>query len=124
MKFENLSWDSNFFKFKVCSITGTVNSVADLAKAETYIAENKCRLTYLNLNQAINDEVLKHARLEIKLVDKKITYSKTISNEIEINPIIISVNEGFRDNHLLNIAYESGIYSRFKVDEKIETNIE
>lgn len=119
MKLEHLSWDSDFFKFKVALITGIVNSTETLSNVEDLILENKCKLTYLNLEHEISEDILKHARLNILLVDKKVTFSKTLIETTNIDPIIISVDKGFRDDHLLELAYESGMYSRFKVDEKI-----
>ncbi|REG91504.1 GNAT family N-acetyltransferase [Algoriphagus antarcticus] len=57
----------------------------------------------------------------IQLVDTKVTYSKAISNPIETSSDIRTYT-GEMNEQLLKLAFESGVYSRFKSDTRLRQN--
>ena len=57
----------------------------------------------------------------IQLVDTKITYRKMISKSIETSSDIVAYR-GELNEFLLTLAYDSGVYSRYKVDPRLTQN--
>lgn len=110
MEIINLDWDTNFFGFKVGKIV-LQNNLID----ESLLVNNDYKLLYLFSNVALSDELVK--KYNLFLADEKIdlitsisglTFNKTPNeNLVELTKL---------DENLLDLAYQSGHYSRFKVD--------
>jgi dTDP-4-amino-4,6-dideoxy-D-galactose acyltransferase len=110
MEIINLDWDTNFFGFKVGKIV-LQNNLID----ESLLVNNDYKLLYLFSNVALSDELIK--KYNLFLADEKIdlitpisglTFNKTPNeNLVELTKL---------DENLLDLAYQSGHYSRFKVD--------
>lgn len=113
--FETLPWDSNFFQFPVARIKDDVDIISD-EKVFQNLFENNIRLAYYS---SFKELVIPENNLyEIKLVDKKVTYSKEIIDQ-PANERILSYEKDYPEEKLISLAIESGIYSRFNVDNKI-----
>jgi len=104
---EYLEWDSIFFGVDVY-----INKCENLVKAN----EIKLRkgLTYLFCKEEVNI-------YEESLYDVKVTFSKSLTEKkLEIDSQIISYPlQNNVSKELLNLTYQSGRYSRFKLDPKI-----
>lgn len=110
---ESLKWDSEFFGFKV----GKLNYTDESSLGELEVSGNK--LIYL-----FSDKII--PQLASCLVDKKATYIQELSSENLMNIESIQINEfdpkinSYSD--LLELAFESGIYSRFYTDKNFINN--
>jgi len=111
--FEILQWDSDFFNFKVAKINNGV--LLNDAFFEKLHHEN-VQLAYYSSKNKLTETSNEY--YTFGLVDEKVTFLK----EIEQSPLIRnteSYSEKYPDKQLINLAIESGIYSRFNVDPKI-----
>ena len=119
-----LEWDSNFFQKKVAKITDEnlknhqeINFVLNELKFKKY------DLVYFfsKKEQNLFEDILK--KYNGQLIDKKITYLKTL-DKTSIIPYkeITKYHKEYPTNDLICLAIDSGIYSRFNLDENIETN--
>lgn len=115
--FLKLNWDSNFFNFIVGKITGPINKKQDIINVDYLIQKNKSKLSYYSSHIELATFEIKN--LNIILVDKKITYVKVINPNLEINKSISTLGNIPPNEKLINLAIQSGIYSRFKVDKNI-----
>lgn len=107
-------WDSKFFDYPVGILIVKEKNDFDLKKI---LAEsNEFKLVYIISKMDLEDFPL------LKLMDKKVIYTKQLSNcknegeMLEYSPEIHSYDQ------LLNLAYLSGTYSRFKIDENFMNN--
>ena len=116
-----LAWDSDFFDFSVGKIEGTLKNNSDLMLLESLTKSNGILLCYYSATQEIPSSFHKSKRLEFALVDKKVTYRKKINLKIgEMGPYVSAVNELENIKKLEDLAIQSGVYSRFNVDKRIE----
>lgn len=107
-----LDWDSNFFGYKVGKLTVKENDEApnDEILKSTYalvyiFSENKLSDKFLELTQA-------------KLVDSKIEFIKKADSRLKEQDQTFSIKKvNTISDELLHLVYESGLYSRFKLDE-------
>jgi dTDP-4-amino-4,6-dideoxy-D-galactose acyltransferase len=115
---EYLTWDSNFFEKKI----GRVFIGDDPCLEKTLLeAQNTgYRLIYVfaDKDTFFDNDILK--RFNGHLADKKILYEKKIKEKKEN----LSVVSEYKDNKLIPelelLAYESGKYSRFKLDRNFQ----
>lgn len=118
---ELLNWDSNFFGWKTGLLrTNNPESIEPElinAKSEGF------RLVYVFGNREFYIHPTVTEKFDGKLVDRKIVYGMDISN-----PIINNLNETdeyLQDDipdALLQLAFASGAYSRFKTDLHFKNN--
>ncbi|HEY5464292.1 MAG TPA: GNAT family N-acetyltransferase [Hanamia sp.] len=111
--FEILQWDSDFFNFKVAKIKNDVLLKGDFF--EKLYKEN-VQLAYYSSKTKLTETSNEYYNLN--LVDEKITFLK----EIEISSLMSKTEsylEKYPGKKLIELAIESGIYSRFNVDPKI-----
>lgn len=112
---EKVNWDSDFFGYNVGKLN--VYSVDDY---NNFLKENKneYKLIYL-----FSKTELKLENQNIKKVDNKLTFIKVIENQnIEnVNNSIkeLTINSDNFES-ILELAYLSGIYSRFKLDNNFK----
>lgn len=104
---EKVNWDSAFFAFSVGRTFVNDPSVFDL---DTFLqlAENY-RLVYIFSASPLADTQT------LKLVDVKLTFQKKINHSFPSNWTFFQEVEHNR-NKLQQLAFESGIYSRFRTD--------
>ncbi|MDC8006301.1 GNAT family N-acetyltransferase [Aureisphaera galaxeae] len=112
MSIQRLDWDSNFFEFEVgrwegcnaASVEGTnINSFRLLYQ----ISDEPCMITLVNFTEG-------HA--EVKMNFKKDLHRHTIPFEDIHDAKSLDLDR----NALYELAYESGKYSRFKLDPKMK----
>ena len=115
--FLKLNWDSDFFHFNVCCLKSLITNIEDLKAVDTIMDDGKFKLAYYSTVEALNIDSIES--LEIKLVDKKTTYVKKISSSLISHPLIFSYEDVFPSSKLIDLAIQSGIYSRFNVDKNI-----
>ena len=116
-QFLKLDWDSDFLNFNVCRINGFLENIEDLKAVDSIMDEKRFKLAYYSSVKELNFGNIES--LEIKLVDKKTTFVKKINNSLTSHPLISLYESDFPSKKLLNLAVQSGIYSRFNVDAKI-----
>ena len=112
-----LDWDSEFFNFNTCLISGEMKNFTDLNIVNSYMNEMNFKLAYFSSDKKLNYEGFKS--LEIKLVDEKTTFVKKIDQYIKKHPLITFYNSNVVTEKLTKLAIQSGEYSRFKVDRNI-----
>jgi dTDP-4-amino-4,6-dideoxy-D-galactose acyltransferase len=117
--FMKLVWDSEFFDFNVGKIFGSINNMVDFKNIENIIYENDFLLSYYSVPEELPAFVLENDTLDFCLVDKKTTYVKEINPNLEINSSISFIDNNIPEEKLINLAIQSGKYSRFNVDTKI-----
>jgi len=111
---DKLTWDSEFFGYNVGRYI-IDNQLFD----ENLLKENKdnFKLIYIFSDEAIHD--IK----EIKLVDIKVIFEKKIAKDLKDNESIVEFDSNIQNySELEQLAYLSGIYSRFKIDENFKNN--
>jgi len=113
-----LDWDSKFFGFSVAKIT--YNS----KNTDIYELPLKYKLFYLFCDCYLKLDHIKRifCKTDVILVDEKITFNKRLEKQLnfKIEKNIQLQNEN--DSKLYELAFQSGIYSRFLVDENIGKN--
>lgn len=116
-----LDWDSDFFDFNVCRVDGEISSIHDLNTVSSMMDQGLIKLAYYS---SINELKVNHAEssLEIKLLDKKTTFVKKTSKDLQSHPAISFYDNDKPSARLVNLAIQSGKFSRFNVDEKISND--
>ena len=118
--YKKLEWDSNFFGFNVALIN-TVESETTFERTLNEIRTKNYKLVYIKTepdNKRSNQLIKKYNGT---LVDQKVTFTTGIST---INKELISKNlteyqYNKLNKQLLNLAYQSGEYSRFRLDKNL-----
>lgn len=107
-------WDSKFFNYPVGYLKINEKEKFDLQK---FIVESEnYKLVY------IISEIYLEENSTIKLMDKKVVYSKTLSKAEHSVNILEFSPETHSYDQLLELAYLSGIFSRFNRDNKFKNN--
>jgi dTDP-4-amino-4,6-dideoxy-D-galactose acyltransferase len=117
--FETLPWDSNFFQFPVARI----NNEDDIFLNEEILRnlfKNNIKLAYYSSPKELF--ISENKFYEMKLVDKKVTYLKEVLPHAT-NEKISFYDKEYTEQKLISLAHDSGIYSRFNVDNKIERKL-
>ncbi len=109
MKIQHLKWDSEFFNLKIGEI---------YFKSHSGYPENEGEYELLYVKTE-DDKTYKNTKFKNTFIEQKITFSKTKLKAYPINDTKISsiFNVDFNINQLYKLAFESGKYSRFKLDE-------
>lgn len=112
MKVKILDWDSRFFNKQI--------GVIELG-FETEIFADIERFDLLYVNQ-ITDKSIVIDNFLLTYTETKVVFSKmVIKNNLEPNSFIFSAFEPGRNKEpIYNLAFESGKFSRFKLDYKFE----
>ena len=111
---QKLDWDSAFFNIKI----GEIFYEEEIDIKET----SNFDLLYI---KSVNDFDLEVSDFENRFSEKKIIFSKDLSeNEnTSINQILVYDEFKHSLNEIYQLAYESGTYSRFNLDENIQKGI-
>lgn len=120
--YEILEWDSNFFGFNVCRISQPTLSNDELTETLKLLHSLQIDLVYCSLENQLTSLNGISAFYDIKLVDKKITFAKKLNSTPAFNQhgAISEYNENYPEKKLIELAIESGVYSRFNLDDRIE----
>jgi len=104
-----LPFDSNLFGYPVgkCEIGDSWNENEFMVAAENF------SLIYL-----FSKEILKVQDPSIQLVDQKLIFQKELDLQIP-NPVIFNYEKKELELKLKELAFQSGIYSRFKTDNRL-----
>lgn len=122
--FEILSWDSDFFKFKVAKITLQSISGDNIETILSALKHRNVRLAYWQSEKNWLDVT----RRDIKevgglLVDLKTTYTKSIESAVGKDFGTTGIVEPYDSytvtSNMRDIAIQSGEYSRFAIDPNI-----
>lgn len=118
-----LTWDTAFFGYKVGRLEGKIGSAQDVFTAEKLLHDNHSVCTYYSTTEAIDTENLLGATMHWTMADRKIVFLKTIQNSVQIYNQIRPYSKETADLIKLgDLAIQSGIYSRFNIDERIGKN--
>lgn len=118
--FHKLEWDSDFLNFTVGKINGEIIHPPEGKDIEMLMKENEAKLAYYSSPKQLPQTVQQSKELDYVLVDRKIVYSKPIHSELQIDPSILAIAKDTPDNKLSKLAIQSGEFSRFNKDERIE----
>ncbi len=119
MDIEYLPWDSDFFQVKAGRAFLKSHEISDFSSFYQMLEELSYTLVYLFADEPIDEKTCKQYPLQ--LTDKKTTYIKTI-NKGYWHPSVFSVDTNTSElnkKKLIELAYQSGIYSRFRIDERM-----
>lgn len=112
-----LDWDSDFFQFPICKVQGLIKSTEDLKTVDLKMDAGKFKLAYYSSVSELKIDSID--TLKISLVDRKTTFVKKTDNTLKSHPLISSYKNDFPSDRMINLAIQSGVYSRFNVDKKI-----
>jgi len=122
--FSLLEWDSGFFGYKVAGIKASELDPARLDNIMKQLRVKDYKLAYCFVSPAdrISSESLK--QVSSFLADEKITYSiKNVDeNNFPGSDKIIPYDLKIASQKLIKLALQSGIYSRFKIDQNFRNN--
>jgi len=119
---EYLKWDSDFFGFK----TGLLiqNNDIEFEKQIEEAKDDDYKLIYFfaNDNSFIPETIIQ--KFNGKLVDRKVIYEQYVSEGTVRDLGLTTIyDQQVVSNDLLQLAYESGQYSRFKLDDGFEPDV-
>lgn len=121
--FKHLDWDSQFFNYKVALLDSEkIQSEADVNVCLKELKKMQYRLAYIFIpsqNSKLNEIVKQQGGI---LVDAKTTYATSSIRGEEVSTNIISFLDNKPGKDLLDLAIESGIYSRFSKDKNFKNN--
>ena len=116
-KIQYLEWDSKFFGYKIGKIIFDEN----INDTQLKFDQEDYQLIYLFSKEKLNNEFQK--KINANLVDIKIEFIKkavVVNSEFANHLEIKKINHITDD--LLQLVYESGVYSRFKLDQNFKNN--
>ncbi|MDX2002623.1 MAG: GNAT family N-acetyltransferase [Chitinophagales bacterium] len=118
---QHLSWDSDFFGFKVGSLRTPSLTATDMQAIQEVGTKENYRLLYLVVCP-VNETAVEIAEKNgAFLANTKIIYRSGI--QLVHGPISANIRpyDPLNDDYvfLLELAYQSGVYSRFRLDKQI-----
>jgi dTDP-4-amino-4,6-dideoxy-D-galactose acyltransferase len=115
-----LEWDSNFLNIPTARIYTDSIDATHIAKELQVLKNKNIKLVYLITPQPFTPDTF---RFELKNVGGKVLYHKALTKaQPAVNEAIEAFKNSVPDKTLYNLALQSGIYSRFKLDEKLPAN--
>ena len=119
--YKHIKWDSNFFKFKVAKIIPEDLKVQQLEKIIYLLKKDNYRLLYWQANPHNEENIQGAGKFNGVLSDIKTTFLLSLEDYTSENsdyPINIHEYDLPQpNNQLINLALQSGEYSRFKTDK-------
>lgn len=116
MEIIHLKWDTDFFGYNVGKLL-----LEDNGLNEEILRNNDCRLLYIYSNAAIEKEEL--LKFKLFLADEKTDLITQISDLTFDKSKNDSIKELFSiDQNLLDLTFQSGHFSRFKIDPNFKNN--
>jgi dTDP-4-amino-4,6-dideoxy-D-galactose acyltransferase len=116
MDITQLKWDTDFFGYKV----GTI-SLNDNNLDENLLLNNDFKLIYLFSKESLSEDLVKKHNLFLS--DEKIDLILNVSNlnfnNFE-NENLVELTK--LDDNLLDLTFQSGHFSRFKIDSNFKNN--
>ena len=116
MEITQLKWDTDFFGYKVGKLLLNDNNLD-----ENLLINNDFKLIYLFCNEPLSEDLVKKHNLFLS--DEKIDLITNVSN-LTFNKF---ENENLfeltiLDDNLLDLTFQSGHFSRFKIDSNFKNN--
>jgi len=115
---EILQWDTDFFGYTVAKINYPILNINNCVDVIELLKKNKVVLGYYFSSESLS--LYKVPGYKIKLVDKKITYSKNNNLSAVFSPNVRFFESKIVTQELINLSIQSGEYSRFKKDRRIK----
>lgn len=120
--YKNLKWDSELFGYKVACIKNHEINDQDYNKKIKLLKKKKYKLIYWFVDP--NDSISNKTALSngLILIDEKVTFHKKL---VPINIIEKDITEYCKKNptsSLINLSFQSGIFSRFNIDNNFKNN--
>ena len=116
MEIIQLKWDTDFFGYKVGKLLLNDNNLD-----ENLLINNDFKLIYLFSNEPLSEALVKKHNLFLS--DEKIDLITNVSNltynKFE-NENLVELN--ILDDNLLDLTFQSGHFSRFKIDSNFKNN--
>lgn len=119
-----LSWDTEFFGIKVASVTPSRLSPARLGQIMESLRRLDVSLVYWPADPADDESQDAAKKFEGFLADRKTTYSIDLNDSVQVPaPAFKNDIEEYTGSivcpELVNLAIDSGIYSRFRLDKHL-----
>lgn len=112
---EKLDWDSAFFGLRIAKAEVDSQVGMDDIEQQIGLLRQQYDLIYVFAHHPIMI-----SRGDPVLVDEKLVYSaKTHKVSVTRDQHIVEYKQGMVSEQLLNLALESGVYSRFRVDSRL-----
>jgi dTDP-4-amino-4,6-dideoxy-D-galactose acyltransferase len=119
-----LNWDTEKFGYRIASVHADSLSKPDLNLLIENLKKDNYKLVYFFARP--DDEVSNNSLLSIpaSLVDEKVTFGTYIDlgNRFDHSSSILPYKLEYTSDRLRNLALQSGIYSRFKLDPRFIKN--
>ena len=128
---EILPWDTQFFGYRIARIYYRQCRNIPSQHISRYLADEEIALVYCILEDShtvSDDEISRAETLASSLGDifqqEKIIFSKPFqgSSSGDLPPLVFEYSSGSINEQLLNLAYEAGIYSRYRLDPHFKQN--
>ncbi len=120
LQIEVLDWDTEFFGLKTGRVIVETSNRDKLSSLRNLMKSDNIQVVYIISefwDEEIHDILIKSGA---SLVDKKVTYAKKIiapvMPEVSLFPLVSKKNAPVTDD-IISLAYASGVYSRFLLDE-------
>jgi dTDP-4-amino-4,6-dideoxy-D-galactose acyltransferase len=112
-----LDWDTEIFGYKVAKINAKNTSINDFNLIKNEITRKGIRLAYWFVDPLDENSILALEHFKYKPIERKITYSKSIKDvDLPITQNIFEYKSREFNQQLLNLSYQSGFSSRYKLD--------
>lgn len=123
-KYIQLKWDSDFFGFKVARLIPEKLYPGDLEQVLYSLKKNSFKLIYFfvdPLNSGLNKVAVENQGV---FVDERVTYFARIdkNRRFNIHPNIAEYQGERVDERMIDLALQSGKYSRFNTDTNFNPN--
>jgi dTDP-4-amino-4,6-dideoxy-D-galactose acyltransferase len=102
----------------VWKFTGSTLSNKELSEALADLAKVDADLVYYSSTDKLTETDNISNNFEIKLVDVKTTYVKQLKENPPASELITPYTKSYPEKELIELAIQSGAYSRFKVDKR------
>jgi len=122
-QYKILDWDSDHFGFKVASISDKTLNLDKLSVLLESMRLDRVRLAYWASNHVANDSCMNNFGGVGKLVDRKVVFIKSITEDLGFHAkknVVNVYEEETVCDELDDLAIQSGVYSRFNIDENID----
>jgi dTDP-4-amino-4,6-dideoxy-D-galactose acyltransferase len=119
-----LEWDTHFFGYKIASVRASAFGLTRINNIIRELEEQDIKLAYCFVDIEDNVSINSMNQIPGFLADEKVTYSIAVTKEFNfrITDQISTYNLNNATEKLKNLALQSGLYSRFKIDPAFHNN--
>jgi dTDP-4-amino-4,6-dideoxy-D-galactose acyltransferase len=116
---KKLSWDSNFFGINIAKIETDQSSATAILEAIDQLKNEDIKLIYIFSQKALEIAEYNSDNLQFIDVGPKVLYHKKLQKAPDYYTQIESYKAAEASDKLYDLALQSGVYSRFKLDPKL-----